>query len=64
MQQVSGLDRFYIAAAYFLSLATFILVLEVFLIGQPPKHCHYFVPVKAHPGIYSCSEYPRPLAKP
>jgi hypothetical protein len=43
------------------SVLTLVLILELFAIGQPPKHCRYFVPVHGKPGIYSCSEHPRPV---
>ena len=57
-------DRFYLIAAYVLSLWTLIVVGIFVFQGQPLRHCRYLVPIKSHPGIYSCSEYPRPLAKP
>jgi len=28
-----------------------------------PKHCQYLVPIKTHPGIYGCSEYPHGESK-
>lgn len=43
------------------ALIAAILIAELAIIGQPPKHCHYFVPVVGKPGIYSCSEYARPV---
>lgn len=45
--------------------ALFSLVVFVYLErGQPQRHCRYLVPVKTVPGVYACSEYPRPLVKP
>jgi hypothetical protein len=32
------------------------------LLGVPPKHCQYMVKVKNHPGVYSCSQYPRAVS--
>lgn len=61
---MSGWEHALLTAAAWLSLLTFILVFELVALGQPPTHCHYLVPVKAHPGIYSCSQYPRPATAP
>lgn len=43
------------------SVVTLIALLELALLGQPPKHCHYLVPVAGKPHVYSCSEHPRPV---
>lgn len=55
------------AALYYAIVAAVASVLSatwvafILFAGQPPTHCHYFVPVITNPGVYSCSAYPRPV---
>lgn len=49
------------------ALVAVLLLPTVFIFtvtGQPPRHCKYMVAVKDHPGVYACSQYPRPKVKP
>jgi hypothetical protein len=46
----------------FVILTFIFLIIIVPAIGKPPKHCQYMVKVKNHPGVYSCSQYPRAVS--
>jgi hypothetical protein len=59
----AGQETLLWAAVVFAMIAA-VSVVELFLIGAPPRHCQYLVPIKSHPGVYGCSEYPRPRSKP
>jgi len=52
-----SMKAFIIGATIGMILVIYINVLA----GYPPTHCQYMVKVKNVSGVYSCSEYPKPL---
>jgi hypothetical protein len=46
--------------AFTASLYTILIIINPIL-GYPPKHCNYIVPIKNVPGSYGCSQYPHPI---